>query len=404
MYKYARRMEYMAETAAVVNGLFSAFSDPELITLGIGAPAREALPVEIIREIGTEIMTREGRGVEALQYGPVQGLKDLREVTSEVLLKRLGIDAGPEEVMITAGGLESLTLTCELFIEPGDVILVESPTFVHAAETFEMFEARLIGVAMDDAGMDMADLENKVKEYQPKMVYIIPTFQNPTGRTLPLERRKQALELAERYGFLILEDDPYRELRYSGEELPAIRSFDTSGRVIFCNSFSKIFSAGSRLGYMVAGPDMMGHLKNAKSALNSHTAMLPQILCAEFFRRGHYEAHLESVRALYRERRDVMMECLDRFFPEGTRHSVPDGGLFTWVELPGGLDTKELLKEAVTRPDVKVSYVPGEKYFVDGEPPVNCMRISFGGVPVDKIRIAAEKLGKLVKEKLEAEP
>lgn len=401
MSKYAKRMEYMAETAAVVNGLFAGLRDPDLIHLGIGAPAPEALPVEEMRDVTCEILTREGRGVEALQYGPVQGIPDLRESTVKELLQPLGIDVSPDQVMITAGGLESLSLTCALFIEPGDVILVESPTFVHAVETFEMFEAKCIGVAMDDEGMDMTDLEQKIREHDPKLVYVIPTFQNPTGRTLSLERRKKVAELARQYEFLVLEDDPYRELRYNGEDLPPIKAFDTDDRVIFCNSFSKIFSAGSRLGYMIGTDDVIKHLKDAKSALNSHTAILPQIMCAEFFKRGYFQPHKKKICDLYRQRRDVMMESLDRFFPEGTKHSVPDGGLFTWVELPGGIDTRELLKESLARKDINVAYVPGEKFFVDGEPVTNCMRISFGAVPPEKIRSGIEKLGRLIGEKLE---
>lgn len=394
-------MDYMAETAAVINGLFSGLTDPELIHLGIGAPAPEVLPVEEMHEVLCEIMTRESRGVEALQYGPVQGIRDLRESTVKELLNPLGIDVSPDQVMITAGGLESLSLTCELFIEPGDVILVESPTFVHAVETFDMFEAKCIGVAMDDEGMDMEDLEQKIKEHKPKIVYVIPTFQNPTGRTLSLERRRKVAELARYYDVLILEDDPYRELRYSGEDLPPIKFFDTTDHVIFCNSFSKVFSAGSRLGYMIGTDDMIKHLKDAKSALNSHTAILPQIMCAEFFNRGYFKPQKEKFCDLYRQRRDIMMESLDRYFPEGTKHSVPDGGLFTWVELPGEIDTKELLKESLARKDINVAYVPGEKFFVDGEPVTNCMRISFGAVPPEKIKNGIEKLGRLIHEKLD---
>ena len=198
-----------------------------------------------------------------------------------------------------------------------------------------------------------------------------------------------------------MEDDPYRDIRYSGEDLTPIKAFDTSGNVILGNSFSKIFSAGSRLGYMVANDDkMMEHLKDAKSALNSHTSLLPQILCAEFFKRGYYPAHHKMICDLYRERRDTMVECLKTYFPEGTKFTYPDGGLFTWAQLPGGLNTTELLPEAISRKDVKVAYVAGEKFFPDGAPVTNCMRISFGAVAPEKIRIATERLGRMLCEKL----
>jgi len=402
MSKYARRMAVMAESADVVKGLFSTLNDPELISLGIGAPAKEALPVDILREISNDILRVDSRGVEALQYGPTAGARDLQEVIVEQLLAPKGVQTNPDHILVTVGGLEAITMTCELFIDPGDIILVEKPTFVHAVETFEMFEAKCIGVEMDDDGMIMDDLIDKIKKYNPKMIYVIPTFQNPSGRTLSLERRKQLAEIAAEYDVLVLEDDPYRDIRYSGEDLAPIKSFDTSGNVILCNSFSKIFSAGSRLGYMVANDGkMMEALKDAKSALNSHTSLLPQILCAEFFKRGYYPAHHKMICDLYRERRDVMMECLAKYFPTGTKFTYPDGGLFTWAQLPGGLNTTELRAEAISRPDVKVAYVAGEKFFPEGgEPVTNCMRISFGAVPPEKIRIAVERLGRMFCEKL----
>jgi len=401
MQKYARRMQGMAASAAVVKGLFSAFTDPELISLGIGAPAKEALPVEILREISSDILRRDSRGIEALQYGPTAGVADLRKIIAEELLAPKGVHVSPEQIMVTVGGLEGLTLSCELFIDPGDIILVERPTFVQAIETFEMFEARCVGVEMDDAGMLLSDLEEKIKKHKPKMIYVIPTFQNPSGRTLSLERRKRLAEIAEEYDILVLEDDPYRDIRYSGEDLPPIKAFDRSGNVILANSFSKIFSAGSRLGYVVASDRKMAeYMNDAKTAINSHTSLLPQILCAEFFKRGYFPAHHKMICDLYRQRRDTMVSCVERYFPKGTRYAYPDGGLFTWVQLPGGLNTTELLTEAVSRPDVKVAYVAGEKFFPDGDPVTNCMRLSFGAIPPEKIEIAMQRLGGMLCAKL----
>ena len=400
MQKFAHRMDVMAETAKVVNGLFGSFADPELISLGIGAPAGEALPVDLVREISMDVLRSDSRGVEALQYGSVLGAQDLREVIAGQLLPSCGVHTGADHIMVTTGGLEAISLSCLLFINPGDVILVENPTFVHARETFEMFEAQCIGVHMDANGMDPEDLEEKIRKHHPKMIYVIPTFQNPSGRTLSLERRKRIAELAAEYDVLVLEDDPYRDIRYSGQALPSIKSFDTSEKVILAGSFSKIFSAGSRLGYIVGSDEMMQHLRNAKTAMNSHTSMLPQILCAEFFKRGYFPAHHKMICDLYRERRDVMMECIGKFFPQGTEFTFPDGGLFTWAALPGGLNTAALLPEAISRKDVKVSYVAGEKFFVGGTPVTNCMRISFGAVPPEKIRLAVERLGRMLCEKL----
>ena len=399
MSKFAERMTSMGNTAEVVKKLFGAMNDPEIISFGGGAPAREALPVDIIREITNDIMRIEKRGIEALQYGPVVGIKDLRDVVVNNLLAPKGVSAKSDNIVITSGGMEAINMLCQLYINPGDIILVESPSFVHSIEVFEMFQAKCVPVIMDNDGMNTDDLEAKIKEYNPKMVYVIPTFQNPTGITLSLERRKKIAELGSKYDVIILEDDPYRDIRYSGSDLLPIKAFDTTGHTIMANSFSKIFSAGSRLGYILANDEVSNKLFDVKTATNSHTSMIPQILCAEFFKRGYYPAHHKMICDLYRERRDVMMECIDKYFPEGTKRTTPDGGLFMWVELPGGINTTELLLEATTK--VKVAYVAGEGFYVErGGKGNNSMRISFGGVSPEKIRIGAERLGNLISSKL----
>ncbi|NLI95126.1 MAG: PLP-dependent aminotransferase family protein, partial [Synergistaceae bacterium] len=348
-----------------------------------------------------DVLRVDKRGIEALQYGSVKGLPDLREVIVNELLAPKGIDAGPENILITSGGLEGINLLCQVFIDPGDVILVESPTFVHCVEIFEMFQAKCISVAMDEHGMVPEDLEEKIRRFSPKVVYVIPTFHNPTGRTLSLERRMKIAELGSRYDVLILEDDPYRDIRYSGEDLKPIRAFDRTGHTVLANSFSKIFSPGSRLGYVLASERVIEKLLDAKTATNSHTSMLPQVLCAEFFKRGYYPAHHRMICDLYRERRDAMIESIDRHFPVGTKRTFPDGGLFTWAELPGDVNTTELLAEATSDPEVKVAFVAGEGFFIEGGGMgKNCMRLSFGAVPPEKIRIGAERLGRFLKKKV----
>lgn len=398
MVEFAQRMADMEKSATIVRKLFGAMTDPETISFGGGAPAKEALPVDAVREIANDIFTYDKRGVEALQYGHPNGILDLRQAVAEKLLAPKGIEASPDDVAIVAGGLETMNLVCQVFINPGDVILVEAPTFVHCVEIFEMFQAKCVSVEMDDNGIILEDLEAKIKEYNPKIIYVIPTFQNPSGRTLSVERRKAIAEMGSKYDVLVLEDDPYRELRYSGEDLPPIKYFDKTGHTIYANSFSKIFSPGSRLGFVYAAPEIIAKLFDAKTATNSQTNGIAQVLCAEFFKRGYYEEHLEKVRAIYKERRDVMIECIDKFLPAGTKRVFPDGGLFTWVELPGDIDTTKLLEEAA---DYKVAFVAGEGFFTDGGGRGrNCMRISFGSVPPEKIRIGMERLGKLIASKM----
>ena len=398
MPEFAKRMDYMAGSASVIRGLFGAMNDPETISFGGGAPASEALPVEQLREIAADVLTRGTRGVEALQYGPVQGLAQLREIVAEKLLTPKGVPACSDDIMIVNGGLETMNLLCQVFINPGDVILCESPTFVHCVEIFEMFQARCIGCETDESGIVPEDVEKKILEYRPKMVYVIPTFQNPTGKTLPADRREKLAELGSKYDVIILEDDPYRDLRYSGEELRPIKSYDRTGHTVLANSFSKIFSPGSRLGYVYADHKIIEKLLDAKTATNSHTSMLPQILCAEFFARGYFDEHLRKIRAIHRERRDAMMAALEKYMPEGTRWVFPDGGLFSWVELPGGIDTAELLKDAAA---YKVAFIAGAGFFVgsSGEGK-NCMRISYGNVTPEKIEIGMKRLGDLIRSKL----
>ncbi|WP_313165690.1 PLP-dependent aminotransferase family protein [Sedimentibacter sp.] len=401
MSNYAKRMKTMEKQANIIKGLFSAMNDPDVISFGGGAIAKECLPVDKIREITEDIMRVDGRGYEILSYGSVLGAKDLREVIVNDLLAPKGVKANPDNILIITGGLEAMNLMCQLYIEPGDVILVESPTFVHSVETFSMFEADCIPVDMDDEGMSTEDLEAKIIKYSPKMVYVIPTFQNPTGRTLSLDRRKRIAELGSKYDVIILEDDPYRDIRYSGEDLLPIKAFDKTGNTVLANSFSKIFSPGSRLGYVYANDEIISKMIDAKSATNSHTSLLPQIICAEFFKRGYYPEHHKSLCEIHRERRDAMIESIDKYFPEGTKRTFPDGGLFTWVELPGGVNTSELLTEATSNPDVKVAFVAGEGFFTEGNGKgSNCMRLSFGASTPDKIRIGIERLGKLIEYKL----
>ena len=402
MVKFANRMANMEKSATVIRKLFGAMNDPGLISFRGGALARESLPVDILREISNDVLRTDRRGYEALSYGPVMGVSDLREVVVTDLLAPKGVKARMEDIMITTGGLEGMNLMCQVFIDPGDIILVESPTFVHCVETFEMFEAKCIGVHMDDDGMVPEDLEEKIIRYRPKMVYVIPTFQNPTGRTLSLERRKRIAELGSQYDVIILEDDPYRDLRYSGKDLLPIKAFDQTGHTVLANSFSKILSPGSRLGYILASEEIMTKLFDAKSATNSHTSMLPQILCAEFFKRGYYPAHHKMLCDIHRERRDAMMESIEAFFPKGTKWTFPDGGLFTWAELPGGLNLTELLTETTMNPDIRVAYVAGEGFFTEGNGMgSNCMRLSFGAATPAQIRIGAEKLGRFLTAKLE---
>lgn len=401
MSKFAKRMDNMEETSKIVRSLFGSMIDKEVISFGGGAPANEVLPIDIIREISNDILKSDSRGIESLAYGPIIGVYDLRQVIVTDLLQPKGIMADVDNIFIVNGGLEAMNLLAQIFIEPGDVILVEAPTFVQSIQIFDMFEANCIPVKVDDDGIDIIDLEEKILEYNPKMIYIIPTFQNPSGRTLSLERRKKVAEFASKYDVLVLEDDPYRDIRFSGEEILPIKSFDETGHVILANSFSKIFSPGVRLGYIYTTDLIIEKLLNVKLATNSHTAILPQVICAEFFKRGYYPKHHKMICDLYRERKDAMIESIDKYFPVGTKRTNPDGGLFCWVELPEHINTTDLHEFATTDPQVKVTFLPGEKFYPRTEEiKNNCMRLSFGNVEPNKIREGIRKLGNLFNSKM----
>lgn len=401
--KYARRIKNMENTANIIRSLFGAMSNPGMISFGGGAVAKETLPIEQTLAIANDILGSGGKGAEALSYGPVMGIAQLRQAVADHLLKPKGVDASMEDILILTGGLEAMNLMCQVFIDPGDVILVETPTFVHSVEIFDMFEAKLVPVKTDEFGMDPDDVEKKINEFDPKMVYVVPTFQNPTGITLALERRKRLAELGSKYDVIILEDDPYRDIRYSGEDLPPIKTFDKTNNTVIANSFSKIFSPGMRLGYLYASSEIISKAADAKSATNSHTSVLPQMICAEFFNKGYYEDHLKKLCDVHRERRDAMLRAINQYFPEGTKHTTPDGGLFIWVELPYVINTTELLKESASNPEIGVAYIAGEGFFTEGGGKgSNCMRLCFSAVPVDKINIGIERLGRLIKEKIES--
>ena len=399
MLEFAQRIRTMETSAGIVRGLFNGIVDPNTINFSAGAPANVTLPVEEVREISNEILRRDTRGIEALQYNNPRGIPELRKVVADYLLPRRGINvASPDDVMIVQGGLETLNLVCQLFINKGDVVLVEEPTFMHAIEIFEMFEAKCISVKCDEEGVVLEDLAAKQERYNAKMLYVIPSFQNPTGKTMSLARRKAVAKFGSEKNIVILEDDPYVELRYAGEDLPAIKAFDETGNVIFANSFSKIFSPGMRLGYVYAAPEVIFHIFDAKTATNSHTAVLNQILCAEFFNRGLYEKHIEEARAVYREKQTTAISLIKKYMPEGTKVTSPEGGLFVWVELPGDdIDTTELLKECA---QIHVSFMAGAGFFAEEGKGRNCMRLSFSNLSEDKIEEGMKRLGDLIKSKM----
>lgn len=401
MPKFAKRIDIMNGEVDKLMVLINSLVNPNVISFGGGAPALEAYPMEQLNEIAKAVFQRNAVGYGALKYGSAMGNEELRKQVRDTLLAPRGLETQLENIMITAGGIQPMTFMAQLFLDPGDVVLVEAPSFVQTSMIFKMFEAKLVPCQMADDGLIMEDVEEKIKQYHPKFIYTVPTFQNPTGITMSLAKRKRLAELAAQYDVIVLEDDPYREIRYSGEELPYIKSFDTTGNVVLANSFSKIFAPGSRMGYMVADTKIMEKFVNLKLGNDTCTNGIAQAICAEFFARGLYPQHLENLCNIYRSRRDAMIKAMDESFPAGTKHTYPDGGYYVWVELPEGLDATALKGEIAEKSNIV--YGDGSIFFSEGNEPgagARCMRMNFTGLTEDVIDANIRKLGAFFCEKL----
>jgi 2-aminoadipate transaminase len=373
--EFANRMDKV--TGSAIREIFALLERPGMISLAGGNPAPECFPSAEIADITAGIIREKGDSV--LQYGGTPGVGALKETVIR-MMKARGIEAVPDEVIITSGSTQGIGLAAKTMLNPGDVVLAESPSFIGALQTFLTYEANLKGVEMDEEGMDIDDLEEKIKKYSPKFVYTIPTYQNPTGRTMPQSRRVKMLEVCEKYGVLILEDDPYCDLRYSGDAVPPIKHFDKNNTVIYLMSFSKIISPGLRVGAAIADRSIIAKYNIAKQGEDLHTSNLSQEIVNAYANSGLLEPHIEDIRDNYRQKRDAMIRKLEGF-PEGVTYTRPDGGLFIWAALPEGMDALRLFSQCV---DEGVAFVPGTHFFPEGGH-LNTMRLNFSMPSLEQI-------------------
>ncbi|MDV3104536.1 aminotransferase-like domain-containing protein [Thermococcus waiotapuensis] len=385
--------------ASEVRELLKLVETSDVISLAGGLPAPETFPVETIKKITAEIL--EEHADKALQYGTTKGFTPLRLALARWMEKRYGIPMSKVEILTVAGSQQALDLIGRVIINPGDVIVVEAPTYLAAIQAFEYYDPEFVSIPMDDEGMRIDLLEEKLEELKKqgkrvKMVYTVSTFQNPAGVTMSLERRKRLVELAEEYDFLIVEDGPYSELRYSGEPIPPIKHFDENGRVIYLGTFSKILAPGLRIGWVAAHPHLIRKMEIAKQSIDLCTNTLGQAIAWKYVEDGHLDGHIPKIVEFYKPRRDVMLEALEEYMPEGVTWTKPEGGMFVWVTLPEGIDTKFMLEKAVSK---GVAYVPGEAFFVHRDKK-NTMRLNFTYVPEEKIREGVKRLAETVKEEL----
>ncbi len=361
-------------------------NDPNVISFAGGVPSPETFPVERIAEIAARVV-REKKSV-ALQYGPTRGLPRLTEAISAICRARR-IAASPADVIVTTGSQQALDLIAHTVLDPGDVVLVELPTYIGGTSSFHARSARVKGVATDDGGIVIKSLDEVAARTKPKLLYTIPNFQNPSGRLMRQDRRRQVLELAKKNDFLVIEDDPYGELLYvEGADTTPMKSYDRDGRVLYLGSFSKVLAPGLRCGWILGAAELTAKLEIAKQAADLCSGMLDQSIVDEFCASGALPAQIEKVRAFYRRKRGVMLEALEQHF-SGTAHwTSADGGLFTFVTLDADTDTAERVETAVKN---GVAYIPGAPFFVDGSGR-NTMRLTFAKEPEDRIRDGVKTL------------
>ncbi|HID87380.1 MAG TPA: PLP-dependent aminotransferase family protein [Anaerolineae bacterium] len=409
--RYAERTRGMR--SSIIRELLKLTQQPDIISFAGGLPAPELFPVEEVQEACQRVLKEHGP--KALQYSTTEGYPPLRRFLMEKMA-RYGIMASEENILITHGSQQGLDLIGKTFLDPGDLVLLEAPSYLGAIQAWRAYQARFATVPLDEDGMRVDLLEETLTKMRPKLLYLLPNFHNPAGVTLSQERREALVALADGLGLPIIEDDPYGELRYEGEHIPPIIVLDArrlralgrtddggdiKGDVIYISTFSKTLAPGLRLGWVVAPVEVVGRLVQAKQGTDLHTNTFSQMVAYELCKNGFLEGHVRRLRAAYRERRDTMLAAMERHFPEGVTWTRPQGGLFLWATLPEGMDAEELLMEAVE--EEKVAFVPGSVFFADGGGR-NTMRLNFSNARPEMIEEGIRRLGRAIAKRLELAP
>ncbi|MGB4595190.1 MAG: PLP-dependent aminotransferase family protein [Anaerolineaceae bacterium] len=398
-HRFAHRTSGMK--SSFIRELLKVTSQPDMISFGGGFPAAELFPLERTREACEKVIKENGQ--KALQYSSTEGYTPLREWILEFTAKQ-GIKASLDNIMLTSGSQQALDLIGRIFINRGDRVIAESPTYLGALQAWNAYGASYVTIDNDDDGLNIDQLEDLIKT-NIKFQYVLPNFQNPMGVTLSLERRKKLVELALRYSVPLVEDDPYGALRFEGENIPQVAAIDAeyhncgasfTGNVIYTSTFSKILAPGLRIGWVIAPPEVIKKMVQAKQGADLQSSTFDQYVAYELAKGDWIYDHIELIRKVYHERRDVMLEAFEEFMPAGTTWTTPKGGLFLWLRLPEGCDTIELFPIAV---EEKVAYVPGQPFYpIDG--PRNTMRLNFSACNPDLIREGVRRLGNMAKRSL----
>jgi 2-aminoadipate transaminase len=402
--RFAQRTQRMG--SSVIRELLKYTEKPDVISFAGGLPAPEVFPFEEVQRAADTVLQQQGR-TAALQYSPTEGYLPLRELLVRHM-SRYGIRVTPANVLITSGSQQGLDLIGRLFVNPGDRILTESPTYLGALQAWSAYQADYLPVPIDHDGLDVDRLEAQLRG-GPKFLYILPNFQNPAGVTLSLERRRRLVELANHYGAPIVEDDPYGQLRYEGEHLPPLVQIDAeyhsgsggdrefTGDVLYLSTLSKTLAPGLRVAWVVAPESVTSRLVQMKQGADLHSSTFCQMVAYEVAKDGFLDRHVKTIRDVYGERLKAMLAAFDRHFPEGVEWTRPQGGLFLWVTLPPGFDSGELLKEALGQE--RVAFVPGAAFFPRGGGDRTC-RLNFSYMGPDMIDEGVRRLGAVIKRRL----
>ncbi len=390
-YVFSERIKNLKPS--IIREIFKFTSDPEVIAFSAGNPAPEAFPVEDVARITAEVL--EQAPVKALQYNITEGYFPLREALKERLLNKYNIGRDFDELIVASGAQQGIYLTTKVLCNEGDTVICESPSFIGSLNAFRSFRLNLCGVEMERDGINIESLERALKtEKNVKMIYTIPNFQNPSGITMSLEKRKALLELAKKYNVIVLEDNPYGELRFEGEHVPSIKSMDEEGHVVYCGTFSKVLSPGMRVGYVIAPAPIIQKIVVAKQVADVHTNILAQIVAKRFMTECDFDGHIEKISHMYGERCRLMAGQIDNFLAPYVKYVMPQGGLFIWCDLPDGVDMLDFCRRAVEN---KVAVVPGNAFMMSESEPCNSFRLNYSTPSREQIETGVEVLGKVLK-------
>lgn len=389
--KFAKRMSYIK--ASEIREILKVTEQEDVISFAGGLPAPELFPIEEINEIN-QIVLREA-GTKALQYTTTEGYSPLREWISQRMNERLGTSFDKDNILITHGSQQGLDLSGKVFLDEGDIVLCESPTYLAAISAFKAYGCSFIEIPTDRYGMNMDVLEDVLRKTKNiKLIYVIPTFQNPTGKTWNLERRIRLAELSAQYGVAVIEDNPYGELRFEGESLPSVKAFDKVGNILCTGSFSKIFCPGFRIGWIAGDKNIIRKYVLVKQGTDLQCNTIAQMTIAEYLKRYDIDKHIKKIVEVYRKRRDIAVKSIECYFPKNIKFTHPEGGLFTWIELPEGVSARNILEKCLEK---KIAFVPGGSFFPN-EHKENTFRINYSNMPEERIEKGLQILGEVIKE------